>query len=320
MRKNIVRFIQLVVYSTIFILLVVVFRAPIVPEYLPLYIFMPAAIATATASMLTAEFGMKLIDRKVDENRALFVKKPNIRTILVILILMMAVAILTIWGLIYLLGYGADRAIISISIIIFLILAYILTSIFSEIGLVLEEGEKALQVIQEAGDELERYPKLFLGLDETTLRDIFAVALSTHFDSATAETFNYKGKTDLFVQHRKANVLIAECKFWKGTKEFHKAIDQLLSYLTIRDKQTAIICFIRDVKDREAVLEEIKNKISVHPCYLDAVQRQYKYDNWFTYNFHFPNVETEKLQLSVLCFYYPKSAEGIQAPSLSAEP
>jgi hypothetical protein len=43
------------------------------------------------------------------------------------------------------------------------------------------------------------------------------------------ETFNFEGKTDILIRVEALNVFIAECKLWKGEKQFLATIDQLLS-------------------------------------------------------------------------------------------
>ena len=55
--------------------------------------------------------------------------------------------------------------------------------------------------------------------------------LNGHYD-ATGETFNAEGKTDILIRTDGRNVFIAKCKFWKGQKALHVAIDQMLGYLT----------------------------------------------------------------------------------------
>lgn len=64
--------------------------------------------------------------------------------------------------------------------------------------------------------------------------------------SATGETFNKKGKTDILLRHAGNNAFVGECKFWKGEKSFLSTIDQLLGYLTWRDSKTAVIMFVKN--------------------------------------------------------------------------
>ena len=42
-------------------------------------------------------------------------------------------------------------------------------------------------------------------------------ALNTHYrGKATAEAFNFHGKTDILIRHDNQNLFIAECKYWSG--------------------------------------------------------------------------------------------------------
>jgi hypothetical protein len=88
--------------------------------------------------------------------------------------------------------------------------------------------QENLRICHETGIEIERHPNSYQGKDEETLRDHFTMVLSPHFQSVTGKTFNKNGKTDILIRHEKSNVFVAECKFWKGLKVFHAAIDQAL--------------------------------------------------------------------------------------------
>lgn len=97
--------------------------------------------------------------------------------------------------------------------------------------------EDILKIIYESGQNMERKPSLYKGKDEEGLRDQFLFILETRYESTTAtgETFNKGGKTDLLMKYSKdnSNLFIAECKFWHGQSEFHQAISQLFDkYLT----------------------------------------------------------------------------------------
>jgi len=93
---------------------------------------------------------------------------------------------------------------------------------------------------------MERHASIHKGKDEEALRDFLIMVLFPHFQSVTGETFNKSGKTDILIRHEGHIVFVAECKFWSGIKELHKAIDQLLKYLTWRDSKTALICFVEN--------------------------------------------------------------------------
>ena len=84
--------------------------------------------------------------------------------------------------------------------------------------------------------------------------------------SATGETFNGIGKTDILVRDGNTNLFIAECKVWGGQRLFIDAIDQLLGYVTWRDTKTAIIVFNRN-QATTPVVETIKTAITAHNNY-----------------------------------------------------
>lgn len=159
-----------------------------------------------------------------------------------------------------------------------------------------------LGIISDAGVEMERHPSIYSDKDEETLRDHFLMVLSPHFQSATGETFNKKGKTDILIRHEKANVFVAECKFWSGIKAFHKTIDQLLGYLTWRDSKAAVVSFVRN-KELTPVLEAIEKETPSHACFVKSQGK--KRDGWFMFEFHLPGDSGRSVQLAVLVFHFP---------------
>ena len=159
-----------------------------------------------------------------------------------------------------------------------------------------------LRIIHEAGIEMERHPSIYRGKDEETLRDHLIMVLSPHFESVTGETFNKTGKTDILIRHGKANIFVAECKYWGGIKAFFKAIDQVLGYLTWRDSKAAVVCFIRN-KNLDPVLKQIETKTASHPCFVKCHGK--KGESWFSFEFHLKDDETRGVQLAVLCFHFP---------------
>ena len=79
---------------------------------------------------------------------------------------------------------------------------------------------KILQIINDVGKNFERYPSTYKGKKEEELRDHFLLILEPNFEgSATGETFNKSGKTDILLRYQNSNVFIAECKIWKGKKK-----------------------------------------------------------------------------------------------------
>lgn len=143
----------------------------------------------------------------------------------------------------------------------------------------------------------------FNQFDEEELRDMIVSDLSTHFDaSTTGESFNKNGKTDILMKYKNENLFIAECKFWKGIKQFYETINQLLGYITWRDTKTAIILFV-DRKNISNVLEEINNKISNHDNYIKEIKND---KEWLEYEFHIDSDDGINFKLAVLISHIPK--------------
>jgi hypothetical protein len=139
-----------------------------------------------------------------------------------------------------------------------------------------ENFQEILKALREMEMFMERSPTTFHGLGEEAIRDHFLLVLNGRFEgSATAETFNFKGKTDILLQQEKRNVFIAECKIWKGDKAFLAAIDQLLGYLTWQDTKAAILVFVRDTKIT-TVTSKIPELLSTHPNFVAQVATDYE--------------------------------------------
>jgi hypothetical protein len=132
---------------------------------------------------------------------------------------------------------------------------------------VLEEAhyKHALDVISNMTLVMERSPTAFAEMGEEDIRQHYLVQLNGHFEGqATGETFNHQGKTDILIRVDGKNIFVAECKFWRGEKQFSETIDQILSYLSWRDTKAAIILFNRN-KDFSQVLAKVKEAASAHP-------------------------------------------------------
>jgi hypothetical protein len=89
--------------------------------------------------------------------------------------------------------------------------------------------------------------------------------------SATGETFNKSGKTDILLRFNNSNVFIAECKFWHGQKILLDTVSQLLNYLTWRDSKAAIIIFVQNKEISRRVINKAKIYIEDHPNFLRYV-------------------------------------------------
>ena len=104
------------------------------------------------------------------------------------------------------------------------------------------EYSKILACIHSIGKMFERLPSTYAGKDEEALRDHILVSLQSIVSgSATGETFNKRGKTDILVRSVDKNEFVGECKFWHGQAGFLETISQLLNYLSWRDNKTAVI-------------------------------------------------------------------------------
>lgn len=124
------------------------------------------------------------------------------------------------------------------------------------------EYDHILSVMRGMSLVIERNPASFGTLDEEAIRDHFLLQLNGHYDGgATGETFNASGKTDILIRSGNRNVFIAECKFWRGSKQFGSAIDQLLRYLTWRDSKTALLVFNK-TRDSASVRDKMHTAIT----------------------------------------------------------
>ncbi len=131
--------------------------------------------------------------------------------------------------------------------------------------------DEIIHHVNRYGINLEKLPNLSSKLDEEGLRDFFLPHLNliSRRHSATGETFNKHGKTDILIQDNDGNnVFIAECKIWKGESELRKAIDQLMTrYVGWRDTGTALIVFNKSVANFTTVISNAKSAIQSHPLF-----------------------------------------------------
>ncbi len=160
-----------------------------------------------------------------------------------------------------------------------------------------------LQIINDMGKEFERKPSVYSDKGEEQLRDHFLMLLEPNFDgSATGETFNKTGKTDILLRHEGNNVFVGECKFWTGIKGYTKTIDQLLGYLTWRDSKAAVVMFVRN-KDFSSVLERVEHETSNHANFLGFVNKDD--ETWFNYRFHINGDRNREVKLAVMLYHIP---------------
>lgn len=165
-----------------------------------------------------------------------------------------------------------------------------------------------LKVIYDSGKNMEKKPALYKDKDEEGLRDQFLFVLESRYDATTAtgETFNRGGKTDIILKYAKdgTNLFIAECKIWHGSSEFLKAISQLFDrYLTWRDSKTALIIFVKN-KDITMIINTIKTDVKGHKYYTS--ENESRGDSSFSYIFHMPQDREKKVYFEIIVFHYDK--------------
>ncbi|MBE9100761.1 hypothetical protein [Vacuolonema iberomarrocanum] len=160
-----------------------------------------------------------------------------------------------------------------------------------------------LTITHDVGKQFERLPSTYAGKEEEHLRDHMLLFLEPNFKgSATGETFNKKGKTDILLRYEGSNVFIAELKYWHGKKAYLETITQLLSYLTWRDSKAAVILFVSN-KDFTAVLGTLREATSQHTNYLGFVREVG--EGWYQYRFHINDDKNREVQLAVQAFHVP---------------
>jgi hypothetical protein len=169
-----------------------------------------------------------------------------------------------------------------------------------------EMYDDILKVIYDLGKNMEKKPSTYNGKDEEGIRDQFLLVLETRYDSTTAsgETFNRGGKTDIILKYANdgSNLFVAECKFWHGASEFHKAISQLFDrYLTWRDSKAALMLFVKN-KDFTNVIDTIKKEAPNHPYFLKSNGK--RGETSFSFHFHLPQDNDKVVYLEILAFHY----------------
>ena len=161
-----------------------------------------------------------------------------------------------------------------------------------------------LVIIHDIGKEFERLPSTYSGKQEEDIRDHILLFLEPNFEgSATGETFNKAGKTDILLRHEGSNVFIAELKFWRGKKGYLETISQLLGYLTWRDSKSAVVVFVKN-KKFSSVLDIVKEATLEHENCLGFVSEQE--EGWYHYRFHIDDDKNREVRMSVMLFHIPE--------------
>ncbi|WP_174522260.1 hypothetical protein [Sphingobium amiense] len=166
-----------------------------------------------------------------------------------------------------------------------------------------EQYENILQIMSNMVRVMEYSPSAFAHADEEAIRTHFLMQLNGQYQGqATGETFNYEGKTDILIKDQGRNIFIAECKFWRGEKNYSETIDQLLGYLSWRDTKAAVVVFNRN-KDFSAVLAKIKETTEDHPNCKKLIRQ--KTETSWQYRFTHRDDPNREMVITVMAFDVP---------------
>ncbi len=161
-----------------------------------------------------------------------------------------------------------------------------------------------LDKIYNYGQNLEKYKDLYDKFDEEGFRNYFLPFLNSISKSlsATGETFNKIGKTDILIKDLDGNnVFIAECKIWHGVSELEKAINQLLDrYVTWRDEKIALIIFNKGHKNFTELVEKAYQKTLQHSNCEKFVEK--RKDSSYSFVFKHPDDSQKKLSFELVLF------------------
>lgn len=170
-----------------------------------------------------------------------------------------------------------------------------------------EDYNDILQICHSMTLVMEKSPHAFMTMGEEDIRQHFLVQLNGRYEgSASGETFNFEGKTDILVKDGNRNVFIAECKFWKGPKTVEETLNQLLGYTSWRDTKTALFLFSRN-KNFTDVLKQIPQLVAAHPNFIKELTRKINSETEYRYVFSHRDDPERHLTLTVLVFDVPAS-------------
>jgi hypothetical protein len=162
-----------------------------------------------------------------------------------------------------------------------------------------------LDVLHQVGVMFEQHPSLYEGKNEEQLRDVLLAFLQPQFEgTATGETFNKSGKTDILLRHQEKNIFVAECVIWDGPQKLQEKIDQLLGYLTWRDSKTALVVFVRN-PNISRIQQSLREAVPRHANYLGTVKTID--DSQIEYRFHLAGDKEREIRVTVLVFHVPES-------------
>ena len=164
--------------------------------------------------------------------------------------------------------------------------------------------DNILDQIYNFGQNLEKFQSLKDKFDEEGYRDFFLPHLNSisKNHTATGETFNKIGKTDILIQDEDGiNVFIGELKLWKGESELLKAIDQLLDrYVNWRDEKVALVIFNKNMKDFTELLKRAVDGLKKHPLYNAYIGK--RKDSSFRFTFKHPDDAERIITIELIIF------------------
>jgi hypothetical protein len=131
-----------------------------------------------------------------------------------------------------------------------------------------EVYERILQDIRRHTHAMEQNPDTYATMGEEDRRNVILNALAPNYATgSSAEAFNHRGHTDMLIRHGRANIFIAECKFWHGQERFTDAVDQLFGYQAWRDTKLALLMFVRE-KGLTAIVKRGRDALATHPQFV----------------------------------------------------
>ncbi|PHN23306.1 hypothetical protein [Pseudomonas syringae] len=160
-----------------------------------------------------------------------------------------------------------------------------------------------LQSIESVGKMFERLPSTYAEKGEEALRDHLLVTLDAVVGGGvTGETFNKRGKTDILVRNEGDTCFVGECKFWTGRSGFKDTIDQLLSYLSWRDTNTAVIFFVRN-KEFSSVVDKANVAAQSHSNFIRKTSQPS--ETWGNFEFFHPDDMQRVIRIAIMLYHLP---------------
>jgi len=170
-----------------------------------------------------------------------------------------------------------------------------------------EDYFNILKLLYDCGKMWEKYPRLYKGRDEETLRDQLLFVLVPNINAVVAgEAYNKRGKTDISIKQENTNLFIGECKIWKGPKTLLETIDQILKYLTWRDSKSAILNFVPNANFTDT-LQSAQETIKLHPNYVRKLKNYEK--GWDNYTFRLDKESNVYLTIAFQFIHTPELYE-----------